>query len=183
MRFFQWCPTLLWPHGLQPARLLCPWDFPGQNIGVGCHFLLQETFWTKGSNLHLLLDRWILHHCTIWEAKYHSTMLLSFPQLPRFPNALICSPRRNLKKYKIIISTKLWKVLYLSSKYKINKKWSNENDGKWGKNVEETRAVSEEVYQNWVMAKLYSFYFVHSLNFHCKMQNKVIYIYIYIYSI
>ena len=31
----------LWPHGLQPARLLCPWDFPGKNTGVGCHFLLQ----------------------------------------------------------------------------------------------------------------------------------------------
>ena len=34
----------LQPHGLQPARLLCPWDFPGKNTGVGCHFLLQETF-------------------------------------------------------------------------------------------------------------------------------------------
>ena len=32
----------LWrPHGLQPTRLLRPWDFPGKNIGVGCHFLLQ----------------------------------------------------------------------------------------------------------------------------------------------
>ena len=29
-------------HGLQPARLLCPWDFPGKNSGVGCHFLLQN---------------------------------------------------------------------------------------------------------------------------------------------
>ena len=29
------------PHGLQPKRLLCPWDFPGKNTGVGCHFLLQ----------------------------------------------------------------------------------------------------------------------------------------------
>ena len=29
------------PHGLQPLRLLCPWDFPGKNTGVGCHFLLQ----------------------------------------------------------------------------------------------------------------------------------------------
>ena len=28
-------------HGLQPVRLLCPWDFPGRNTGVGCHFLLQ----------------------------------------------------------------------------------------------------------------------------------------------
>ena len=24
-----------------PARLLCPWDFPGKNTGVGCHFLLH----------------------------------------------------------------------------------------------------------------------------------------------
>ena len=30
--------TLLRPHGLQPARLLCPWDFPGKNTGVGYYF-------------------------------------------------------------------------------------------------------------------------------------------------
>ena len=29
------------PHGLQPSRLLCPWDFPGKSTGVGCHCLLQ----------------------------------------------------------------------------------------------------------------------------------------------
>ena len=29
------------PHGLQPARLLRPWDSPGKNTGVGYHFLLQ----------------------------------------------------------------------------------------------------------------------------------------------
>ena len=29
------------PHGLQPTRLLCTWDSPGKNTGVGCHFLLQ----------------------------------------------------------------------------------------------------------------------------------------------
>ena len=28
------------PHGLQPTRLLCPWDFPGKSTGVGCHGLL-----------------------------------------------------------------------------------------------------------------------------------------------
>ena len=32
----------LQPFGLQPARLLYPWDSPGKNSGVGCHFLLQE---------------------------------------------------------------------------------------------------------------------------------------------
>ena len=51
--------TLLWPHGLLPARLLCPWDFPGKNIGMGCHFLLQGLFPTQESNpsfLHWLAD-------------------------------------------------------------------------------------------------------------------------------
>ena len=31
----------VWPHRRQPTRLLCPWDSPGKNTGVGCHFLLQ----------------------------------------------------------------------------------------------------------------------------------------------
>ena len=34
-------------HGQQPARLLCPWDLPGKNTGVGCHFLLKGTFLTQ----------------------------------------------------------------------------------------------------------------------------------------
>ena len=49
----------LWPHGLWPARLFCPWDSPGKNTGVGSHFLLQGIFPTKGLILglqHLL--RW-----------------------------------------------------------------------------------------------------------------------------
>ena len=43
-----------WPHGLQPARFLCPWDSPGKNTRVGCHFSLQWIFLTQGSNPHLL---------------------------------------------------------------------------------------------------------------------------------
>ena len=31
----------LQPHGLQPTKLLHPWDFPGKSTGVGCHCLLQ----------------------------------------------------------------------------------------------------------------------------------------------
>ena len=27
------------PHRLYPARLLCPWNVPGKNTGVGCHLL------------------------------------------------------------------------------------------------------------------------------------------------
>ena len=36
-------PDSLQPHGLQPTRLLCPWDFPGKDTGGGCHFLLHMT--------------------------------------------------------------------------------------------------------------------------------------------
>ena len=42
------------PCGLWPARLLCPWDFPGKDTGVGCHSLLQRIFLTQGSNPRLL---------------------------------------------------------------------------------------------------------------------------------
>ena len=53
--FSQLCLTLLRPHGLQPTRLPCSWDFPGENTGMGCHCLLQGIFLTLGLNPHLLL--------------------------------------------------------------------------------------------------------------------------------
>ena len=40
--------------GLHPARLLCPWDSPGKNNGVGSHLLLEGIFPTQGSNPRLL---------------------------------------------------------------------------------------------------------------------------------
>ena len=44
----------LWPCGLQSARLLCAWDFPGKIIDIVCHFLLQGIFPTQGLNWCLL---------------------------------------------------------------------------------------------------------------------------------
>ena len=52
---------LLQPHGLWPARLLCPWVFPGKETEVGCHFILQRIFPTQVSNLGLLHCRRILY--------------------------------------------------------------------------------------------------------------------------
>ena len=46
------------------TRLFLPWNFPGKNTGMGCHFLLQEILPTQGSNprlLCLLHCRWILY--------------------------------------------------------------------------------------------------------------------------
>ena len=38
------------PRGLQPTRLLCPWDFPGKCTGVGCHCLLPNNAITEIKN-------------------------------------------------------------------------------------------------------------------------------------
>ena len=52
----------LWPRGLQPTRLLCPWNSPVKNTGVGSHSLLPGVFPTQRSNLGLLHCRQILYH-------------------------------------------------------------------------------------------------------------------------
>ena len=54
------CVTV-WSHGLHPTRLLCPWDFPGNDTAVGCHFLLQGIFPTQGLSPGLLHCRQILY--------------------------------------------------------------------------------------------------------------------------
>ena len=59
----------LWPEGLL-ARLLCPWDFLGKNIGVGSHSLLQGIFLTQGSNPYLLHCRQILYLLSHWGSPF-----------------------------------------------------------------------------------------------------------------
>ena len=56
------CLTL-GPHGLQPARLLCPWNSPGKNPGVGRHFLLQWTTFCQNSSLWPVCLGW---PCAAW---------------------------------------------------------------------------------------------------------------------
>ena len=43
-----------WPYEPWPARLLCTWDSPGENTGVGCHACLQGLFLIQRLNTHLL---------------------------------------------------------------------------------------------------------------------------------
>ena len=81
-----------WPHGLQPTRLLRPWDFLGKSTGVGCHSLLQGIFPTKGERvrrsgfLDLGLWSWAkgnsqpIWPCRGWASKINS--LTSFSSSP-----------------------------------------------------------------------------------------------------
>ena len=66
------------PHGLWPARLPCPWDFPGKNTGVGCHALLQEIFPTQELNPGLPYGKQILYYLS------HKGSPLTLPPLFEF---------------------------------------------------------------------------------------------------
>ena len=64
------CAQLLsWvSRGLWSTRLLCPWNFPGKDAGMGCYFLLQRIFLTQELNpgllclLHWQVNSLPLHH-------------------------------------------------------------------------------------------------------------------------
>ena len=74
------------PHGLLPTRLLCPWDFPGKNTGLACHFLLQGILQIHGLNpclLHRQTDSSPLSHL----ASPYIDMLL----LGCFSRVLLCA--------------------------------------------------------------------------------------------
>ena len=68
----------LQPHGLQSARILCPWNPPGKNTGVGCHSLLQGPFLTQGSNLGVLYCRQSLYclRLTVKFSHFHLSLWL-----------------------------------------------------------------------------------------------------------
>ena len=52
----------MWPHRRQPTRLPCPWDSPGKNTGVGCHFLLQCMKVKSLSRIRLLATPWTVDY-------------------------------------------------------------------------------------------------------------------------
>ena len=57
------------PHGWYPTRLLCPWDSPGKNSGVGCHAFSrgssQPRDWTQISTLQGILYH-LSHQGSLW---------------------------------------------------------------------------------------------------------------------
>ena len=70
--------SLQHPHGLWPTRLLCPWDSPGKNTGVGCHALLQGNLPDPGIELEsLALAGGFFTTSTTWEASSRRLELCS----------------------------------------------------------------------------------------------------------
>ena len=71
--------------------ILCPWNFPGKNTGVGCHFLLQGIFPTQGSNQYLL-------HLLHWQADSLPLAPIGKPFSPLSRNYFLSSPSRTMNK-------------------------------------------------------------------------------------
>ena len=72
------CPTLAIPWTV-PARLLCPWDSPGKNIGVLAISSSRGPFRPRNpicNSCISCIGRWILYHCTPWEAPPYMAVVL-----------------------------------------------------------------------------------------------------------
>ena len=76
------------PHRQQPTRLLCPWDSPGKNTGVGCHFLLQCM---KVKRKVKLLSRARLL-ATPWTAAYQAPLSMGFSRQEYWSGVPLPSP-------------------------------------------------------------------------------------------
>ena len=76
----------VWPHRQQPTRLRCPWDFPGKNTGVRCHFLLQCVKVRSLSRVRLFE--------TPWTAAYQAPPSMGFSRQEYWSGLPLPSPNK-----------------------------------------------------------------------------------------
>ena len=72
-------PDSLQPHGLLPAKFLCPWDSPGKNTGVGFHLLIQGSSQpvTQPASLKSpALASVFFTTSTTWELKFYNVLIM-----------------------------------------------------------------------------------------------------------
>ena len=87
----QSCPTLR-THRQQPTRLHRPWDSPGKNAGVGCHFPLQCVKMKLLSRFRLL--------ATPWTAAYQAPPPVGFSRQEYWSGVPLPSPSMHLPPHK-----------------------------------------------------------------------------------
>ena len=90
----------LWPHGMQPARLLCPWDFPGKNTGVGCHFSSKGSSWPRDRirvSCVSYIGRQFLKSLSHLESPRFSILLLTYVCVIQIFIGKLCNIRINIQ--------------------------------------------------------------------------------------
>ena len=76
------------PHRWQPTRLPCPWDSPGKNTGVGCHFLLQCMKVKSESEVSQLCPTLAI----LWTAAYQAPPSMGFSKQKYWSGVPLPSP-------------------------------------------------------------------------------------------
>ena len=123
------------PHGLQPTRLLHPWDFPGKSTGVGCHCLLRN--YVPESSKKVRNPMYLLY---VWErqpAMYQIFISLPLGLILIECHLPPCFPAQQNKK---CIPCKQWfpisKVRSLSIDIILHcKPYNEKSKGKYGKKI------------------------------------------------
>ena len=73
------------PHGLKPARFLCPWNSLGKDTGVGCHSLLHGIFPTQVSHIAVrFFTIWATREAQIGETSHQYTSITGLKTNRRF---------------------------------------------------------------------------------------------------
>ena len=92
-KLLQSCPTPCDPIDGSPTRLRHPWDSPGKNTGVGCHFLLQC--------MKVKSEREVAQSCptfaTPWTAAYQAPLSKGFPRQEYWSGLPLPSPPIKLR--------------------------------------------------------------------------------------
>ena len=81
-------PDSVRPHGLQPTKFLRPWDSPGKNTGVGCHFFSNAWKWKV--KVKSLSRVWLL--ATPWTAAYQAPPSMGFSRQEYWSGVPLPSP-------------------------------------------------------------------------------------------
>ena len=80
----------LWPHGLQPTRLLCPWDSPGKKTWVAISFS-RGSFRPRDWTWVACIGRWVLYHWASWGACFPRREELSWGRYNTFIHRILIS--------------------------------------------------------------------------------------------
>ena len=84
------------PHRRQPTRLLCAWDSPGKNTGVGCHFLLQCMKVKRKSLSHVRLL------ATPWTIAYQAPPSMGFSRQKYWSGVPLPSPLQAYRRWQLL---------------------------------------------------------------------------------
>ena len=92
------------PHRWQPTRLPRPWDSPGKNTGVGCHFLLQC--------MKVKSESKVAQSASPWTAAYQAPPSMGFSRPEYWSGLPLPSPSEQHRRLKYEYKS-MWDILFL----------------------------------------------------------------------